>query len=41
MGLIFYGKLPLLMTLIQVSDPGPKGPLDFFVVVFLLLLFLS
>ena len=27
MGFIFHGKHPLLMTRIQVRDPGPKGPL--------------
>ena len=27
MGFIFCGKHPLLMTSIQVSDPGSKGPL--------------
>ena len=26
MGFIFYGKHHLLLTRIQVSDPGPKGP---------------
>ena len=26
MGIIFCGKHPLLLTRIQVSDPGPMGP---------------
>ena len=27
MGIIFCGKHPLLLTSIQVSNPGPMGPL--------------
>ena len=27
MGFIFCGKHPLLLTMIQVCDPGPMGPL--------------